>query len=214
MTVVEEWGRAVYEGRATFDAFVVRTRATWERLAEMIARRWALPAWVTHDDVVQDLLLGAWEAMWRWDAARTRSIERFLVWCAVDKAKKRAHKARGAERHRGADGNPGRYERPLSAFDDENDPLTTLATAPEQDALISWDAMVDRARVYCRSAAEVRAVQALAAEYSVRAAALRLYTDPRMRVECRLASPGHAERWVSQVVRALSARARTEGWSS
>jgi DNA-directed RNA polymerase specialized sigma24 family protein len=108
--------RAVYDGRATFDAVVREHRAHFRALAAQILRRWKLPPWVQLEDVEQDLLIAAWERLWDYDPARGTSIEGYVIWNAYDRAKKRAHKARGSKRSGNkADSNPSRFERGYAA---------------------------------------------------------------------------------------------------
>lgn len=208
MTGFEATARAVYDGRLSFEEFAAQTRAKWDRLAYMIRRRWRQPGWVTQSDQVQDLLLGAWEAIWRWDERRTPRLEHYLVWNAVDRAKKRAHKARGASLHRGADGNPGRIERPLAHYgeDVEDELVGRLAEPPQQDLLEEWQEMVADAAPACESEAELAVVAALAAERSLAGGARRLYRDSELRLRCGIEDAAHAESVVATTAARIAAR--------
>jgi DNA-directed RNA polymerase specialized sigma24 family protein len=135
---------AVQRGEMTFDQLARETRGHWERLAEYLGRRWRLPGWVAREDVVQDLLLGAWEAIWHYKEGRS-SIEGYVVWNACDKAKKRLHRHRGAKLHRKADSNPSRGEllyRQVWGDDGDRRAEEQTAQAPtQQEALESVEAL-------------------------------------------------------------------------
>lgn len=204
----EAWARAVHEGSESFDDFARGTGERWRRLAQMIHRRWAQPGWVTLEDVVQDLLVGAWEAIWKWDRRRAPTIEGYLVWNAVDKAKKRAHKARGAVLHATADRNPSRFDIAMSCFSEDAEAamMSECVVPPEQDVALEWADMVQRARGACRTEAEVLAVEALAEERSVFRAAARIYEDPDVRLRYRLGDEDKAFRFVERAAVVVAAR--------
>lgn len=108
---------AVYYGVVNFDQLARRTREVWRRLARYVMRRWKLPVWVALEDVEQELLLGAWATMWKWEPGRGPTLATFTTYNAVDKAKKAAHKWRNAKRSGNkADSAPGRFERPVSSL--------------------------------------------------------------------------------------------------
>lgn len=109
----------VYEGRATFEDLVRQDRQKkhFRSLAASIMRRWKLPASIAVEDVEQDLMLAAWLKLWDYEPGRGVTITGYLVYNAYDKAKKSAHKARGAIRSGNkADSNPSRAERCLASF--------------------------------------------------------------------------------------------------
>jgi DNA-directed RNA polymerase specialized sigma24 family protein len=189
----EAEARALYDGRTTFGEFAARTRGKWASLAKMIMRRWRLPCWASEEDVVQDLLVGAWVGIWRWDAARG-GLERYLVWTAVDKAKKRAHRVRGAlDLHRCPDRAPGRPERPISSVaDDDTWAEAILAAPPEQEGLAERALAERRALRACRDRRERVVIRALAREEDLAAGAVRLYADPGARWHLALESEAHA----------------------
>lgn len=102
------------EGQISFDDFVRSTRADWQRIAAYLLRRWDAPCAVAVDDMVQELLLGCWTAVDRWEPTGGNSLKKFVVYQAVDKAAKWLHKQRRALRNDGR--NPSRHALPFSAF--------------------------------------------------------------------------------------------------
>ena len=114
---MERSAREMWEGKKTFAQFWTDTTAHWQGLASMLMRRWRAPAWVEREEIEQELMLGAWVAMTKYEPEK--DIKRggpaaFIVWNAVDKAKKKLHKLRGANLHGNADGATGTWEVPFS----------------------------------------------------------------------------------------------------
>jgi hypothetical protein len=58
--------------------------------------------------------LGAWIFLAHWDPKRGATIERFVIFNSMDKAKKWLHQQRGA--YRRDDRSPPRFDRPFSSF--------------------------------------------------------------------------------------------------
>lgn len=97
MSGMSERLRTLHAGETTFAAFYAATRPEWRRMALSICRRWSLPCGVMVEDVEQEMLLGAWRALGRWDPARA-SLVGFVVFSARSAASKWIHKQRGARR--------------------------------------------------------------------------------------------------------------------
>lgn len=91
---------AVRAGRLTFDQFARQTSTRWRYLAEQLLRHWSAPAAVDADDLCQELLIGAWAVLPRWQPARGASIDRFVVFNAMTTAKRWLHVQRGVKRTR------------------------------------------------------------------------------------------------------------------
>lgn len=106
---MEATATAVFEGRVSFEALV--EKEDWGRLAGDLLNRWPAPGWVDKEDVVQELLIGAYEKIWEFQPDRGVKIGRYVVWNAVDKAKKKIHKWRGAKLHGSSDRNRSRFEK-------------------------------------------------------------------------------------------------------
>lgn len=118
--ILEEAAGAFRRGEISFDTFARRTRPYWMTQATKVLRRWSHPSDVGPEDLVQVMLLEAWQRSESFDVGRippgneTKAFRRYLVWNAVDKAKKWLHRARGAA---GARGNaPSRYARAFTSF--------------------------------------------------------------------------------------------------
>jgi hypothetical protein len=111
---------AVRCGRISFGLFERRTRPIWRAMAESLLRRWKGPASISAEDVMQELILGAWIFVAHWSPERLGtdgkpvSIDRYVVFNSMDKAKKWLHQQRNA--YRRDDRSPGRFERPFSSF--------------------------------------------------------------------------------------------------
>jgi DNA-directed RNA polymerase specialized sigma24 family protein len=90
--------RALHQKTITFHRFYRETAAEWSRMAAALHKHWKLPPTVTRDDVEQELLLGAWQAVPRWDPSKA-SLRAFVVWSAHDKALKWIHQQRGCNLH-------------------------------------------------------------------------------------------------------------------
>lgn len=84
----------------SFAKFTKATDKVWVAQARMLMRKWGvgLPKETTIDDLKQELLIAAWRFVAKWDPKYGVSISRYVVWNAVDKAKKALHKLRGASR--------------------------------------------------------------------------------------------------------------------
>lgn len=158
----------VHAGRDTFDEFARATVKHWEKLAAYIARRWRLPIWATTEDVRQDLLFAAWKGIWEWDPTRGVPIGSYVVYYAVDKAKKRAHCYRNAKRSGNADANPPRFERAATAAwgeDAERISETKLQVEATQVEDLERGELHGRVLKLCRTVEERHFVlQAMAAE--------------------------------------------------
>lgn len=226
---------AVHRGEITFTVFAKRTDKLWRRLAAQIRRRWPHPPWHGFEDTVNDLLLNAWEYLTtqdpkrKWDPAKSASCQRYVVWNAYDKAKKECHKVRGASHSRpkgqsdNVDRAKSRNERPLSSYGAEGSDDDEVAgvverlcfasgvyTAAVQEAALLGDEerteMSGRIWAYANSFGEMTALEVLAEARSVGEAAILLFENDSSRRELGLQDEAQAVDFVSQLVRAVSAR--------
>lgn len=197
--------RLLHAGEIGFDAFSRATASNWSGLGRFLLRKWHVPAGVGLEDVVQELLVGAWRAVPKYDAKKSSSLERYVVWCACDKAKKFIHKQRGAILHGNADSAPSRIAAPFSAFarDGEDDSATVnrfteeLSERAGQEEQLEFRQARAQALAQCRSARERLALEMLIeCEGSVERAAAALYDDPRTRLAMRFGNEVSAIRVV------------------
>ena len=194
------------EGRVTFNEFERATRPRWEALAGWLMRRWRLPGWVEQRDIVQDLLLGAWRAVWTFEPDRgSMPIERYVRVEAVNQAQKRIHKLRGANLHtyRG-----GHIDLPFGQMSEEAEAAMEAMTAvpAPQEGDVAWAESTARASRACESMAELLVVQALARTESLRGGAAIMYGDQDARDLLGLESEEHAVRVVVRAACALAER--------
>jgi hypothetical protein len=231
--------RAYARFEITFAEFYRRTTRLWFALARQMRRRWPQPSWVTIEDTVNDILLTAADLIKppiprvpQFDETRSTSLQRWVIYNAYDKAKKRGHKTRNAShaRAKGEKDNPdrarSRIERPLSSFGeeggDEGDHASVVErtcfsagvyTSPEQeDALLGEEDRKDVAQkvwMMAESFEEMDALAALSEARSIPEAAVLLYSDRSIRRSLSLESRAHAEEVVRRVVRTVAVRLRT-----
>lgn len=202
----------------TFGAFIHATRTEFARLAQALIRRWNPPAWVTTEDVVQDLHFGAWTTLFGkkpFNPARGVKLSRYVVFNAMSYAKRALHKARGAKLSGSADRNPSHIEKPLSAFGTRGDEgdlllerLLDAEPAAEQIMIMAEtrEEAIDRALRACTCAHERVAIIAIEQGGDVDGAGRVLYDDFPTRIALRLGSEEHAARYVSRAAHEVAAR--------
>lgn len=212
MSNLDEKLAALRAGEIGFDAFVRGTAKEFASMAKYLMRRWTPPEWVTPEDVVQDLYLGAWDAVPRFDPSRGVSLARFVVYGSMSKAKRTLHKARGVTISGSPDRKLSRFELNLSSIH-EGDALAEnlLAESPIAEALLVE--REERREAYARAMAvtepgtrERIAVLAIAEGGDISGAARVLYDDVDVRVDLRLGSEEIAERWIMSAAKAVAER--------
>lgn len=126
----------VRAGELSFDCFARETKDDWRRLGASLFRRWKLPDAVELEDLVQELLFGAWLAIPEWSAGKGTKIERFVVWQAMNAAKCWLHVQRGASKHGNRDKNASRFDFAAGdMFDDSGMEMPTIEATQEQVVL-------------------------------------------------------------------------------
>lgn len=199
------------DGRMPSGRFYANTHALWERIARSLLRRWSAPKWVTIEDLAQELRLGAWDAVWRYEPAYAAggTIGRFVIWNAIDHAKKKLHKMRGAKLSGDADRNPSRFETPLSTM---SATATTewleglLTVGPTQHALYEQHEAEERAQRVCINDVERSALRAFAETEDLVQAAVMLYSDEESRKALGFETAGDAGRAVANAAYAVARR--------
>lgn len=206
----------VREGRIDFQEFVDNSRTDFRRLATYLLRRWVSPEWFSIDDVEQELYLGAWNYIWRYEVSRSRGVtlQRFVIWNAANSAKIQLHKARGVTIAGSPDRKPSQIEKPLTFFGDDGEGealMTRILNEPPraEEALIEREirnqAVVKALRV-CESSNERYTILAIREAGSLDGAGQVLYDDIDHRIALRLASEQHADRFVFRHARKVVSR--------
>lgn len=144
----------VRDGVDTFDSFALATSDRWRRLAFTLLRRWSAGSAVDIDDLTQELLIGAWLAIPRWEDGR-QSLERFVVWNAMTDAKRWLHKQRGANLH----GNPDKAESRFAVLALDDEPIDAEVEAAQERIVET----LTRLRLACRLLRSEKSATALAA---------------------------------------------------
>lgn len=195
--------RDVFDGRVDFTTFARSTRDRWEKLADYLLGRWRAPRWYSREDVVQELLLGAWSRMWDFDPRRGVALARYVVWNAVDIAKKALHKVRGA--YRRDDRSPSVLpEVAVESFgEDAGEWLTAMGVEATQETRMQAAEQVLGA---CTNPRERRVMEAILATQCLLAGAFKLYDDTDVRLMFRMMSEEHAIKLTEQIALRVATR--------
>lgn len=206
----------LFNGEIDFKFFVDNTKVEFAKLAMSLARRWRLPMWHDLDDVQQDLKLGVWKYIHKYDAIRAKgkSLSWFVVFNAMAFAKTNMHKARGVTISGSPDRKVSCIEIPVSQFGDDGDGDALLESilaegAEAENALIAEETRVEavtRALKVCQNSRERFAVLAIREAGSLDAAGRLLYEDFDHRIALRLPSEEHANRFVYRQARVVADR--------
>lgn len=200
------------DGRSTFDEFVSVTREQWSSMARYIMRKWRLPEWAHLEDIEQELLFAVWSCLWNYEPSRGVPLKRYVVFNALDRAKKQMHKVRGASYGgRGVDFNPSRIELPFTTYSvlfDQEWIDKILCVDPDQIDRLEKQDSVKRVQRTCRSSREWYAVRALGETGSIEMSARLIYSDPDSRLDCRLRNENHALRVVEKAAMDVAERMR------
>jgi DNA-directed RNA polymerase specialized sigma24 family protein len=200
------------DGRSTYGEFARETRERWVAMARWLMRRWRVPGWVDVEDVVQELMIGAWRGCFEYQEGRgTRSLGGHVEYVATDKAKKRMHKWRGALLHGNPDAEDGHMDVPFCVVEDGDGWVDTLSNVPpgQEDALMrrqSGRAVLRQ----CQSIEELLVVQALAETESFIGSAALIYGDEDSRQLLELRSEEHAAQVVVRTAYAVVDRIQLE----
>lgn len=207
--------RRVRDEEIGFGDFVAGTRTEFRRMALHLMRRWKTPEWLVVEDVEQELYLGAWRFVPRFDPAKGKSLARYVVFNAMSEAKREMHRARGVTIHGNPDRRVSRFEVPVShlgAEEGDGEALTEvlLAESPEaEDAMIATQRVrrsATEALWACATPRERTAVLAIREAGSLDKAGLVLYDDVDLRIANRLGSEEQAERFIQKHAGAVAQR--------
>jgi DNA-directed RNA polymerase specialized sigma24 family protein len=199
---------AVYQNRLSFDRFAANTITTWRGIAAYLMRRWTPPVAVLIEDVVQELLIGAWHRIPTWDPQRG-PIHRYVVWNACTVAKRWLHRQRGANLHRG-DTAKSRFHFAISTLNYEEDTATRVAEGvaeATQEEDVSRSIAYQELQAACLTKREQYVLAALRdADGNVDDAAEILYEDCDLRLVCRLGSIEQSRRLIKRSIFLLTQR--------
>lgn len=191
------------DGTLSFVEFELATRERWESTARLLMRRWRIPSWVEVGDVVQDLLVGAWDAVWRYDPKRsTMSLGSYVRVMAFNEAQRHLHKVRGVDMHScvGA----SNIDTPFAVFSEEE-----IAGLESKSAVpADQHERAERSRrmlEVCQSMEELLSLQALHLTQNFGASAELLYQEASDVLKLR--DQEHATRVLVRSVYAVAARA-------
>lgn len=197
------------DGRTTFGEYLAATKARWESVAGWLMNRWRGPVWVDKADVLQDLYLGAWTGVWGHDDNHTmkngrdshRPLHMHVEYTAIDKAKKRLHKVRGAKLCGNADSAKSRMDVAFSAISD--DPMVIDAIIgivdPEQQREI-------RTHEICASERERLVMRAVMMSDTVKGSVDYLFEDEESRERLGIEDRSHAGRIVGRTTAVVARR--------
>jgi len=177
----------LHAGEIEFDEFTRATEREWSALAATLLGRYECPSAVGVDDVRQELLLAAWNAMRRW-SGDGMPLQSWCVMQASNYAKSYIHQQRGALRHRGTA--PSRHPVAFATFSEEREEVVIAArvTPPNQERELARKDAMKSAIERAESPAEKLALTALFRTESVDGGASMLYDDKTARQACGLKS--------------------------
>ena len=201
---LDDYFTALRAGTIDARTFFLATNSLWLRLSRYLLRRFKSPAWVTEDELAQDLRIGAWKAVWDYEEqfSNGRSLARYAEWHAVDKAKKRLHKYRGAKLSGNADANPSRFETPISQLGSDETTMewleglaVTAATQLEDCARAELLRRIDK--VFHDDGKRYVARLLLDNGGDVEETAIGVFLDRRAMRRCRLTKPREVGQFVA-----------------
>jgi len=158
-------------GEMTFDRFVYLTGPYWRRVAGDLRSRWEVPPAIGVEDIVQELLLGVWTALDKYEAGKS-PIKSFVLTRAIWSVKRWLHRERGAWGWQPKE--PSRF--PLSSsdtVDQYEDPGGTEQERAVEVLERMRVASTDRERVVMERIARCPSVDLVAAD---------IYSDPDARL--------------------------------
>jgi hypothetical protein len=199
--------RALWEGEITFQRFERETRRDWDKLAGKMWGRWQLPAGVSEDDVRQEMLLGAWKAVAKYDPARGVGLANYVVWEACNRAAKWLHGQRKAKRRDGK--SPSRHALTMGALRVDVDGELGASEAfdlfqhtdPDQEQRTDHALVMSQVEGMAATPLDLDAVRSwVRAGGDVVEAGVELWLDAVARADHGLRSPRQAVRAVERAV--------------
>jgi DNA-directed RNA polymerase specialized sigma24 family protein len=202
--------RRLRDGESTYEEFVHATQDRWQALARWLMRKWKVPVWVEAEDIVQELLLGAWHGLWEYEDTRGhRTLVGHVEYVAVDKAKKKMHKLRGALLHGNADAATGNIDMPFCMWGEDADHKveTRMSIAPPQETtMLHREENAAKMMRLCQSVEEMLIIQAFAITENLQASVTLVYRDEEARALLRLESEEHAAEVLGRAAHSVARR--------
>lgn len=206
MKTSEESARDAREGRITFEQFVAETRGKWRARAQAFVRAFRIPAWLSVDDIEQELLTEAWSALPGYEDGRGGvGVWSFVSFCAIKKTTKIVQAARGVEKHRRK--GPARFEAPISSLakaGDEDAPEIEVAVEATQERALEERENLRRVFEMLDEHGCADMLAAFATSRDADDAADTIYDDVKARLRHRFSSREQARTVVRGVVRAVA----------
>lgn len=208
---------ALRDGGLTFDTFATRHGDRFHRWARYFFERWPQRA-IGADDLAQEAMIEAWQAVDKWDPSRGVPIDRFVEYRVGERMTREIHRVNGWPRKdRGTrapsmvslqDVGPGRCGLPDSHREEDSrgENAAIVIDAVDKPALDPV-VVLDRDRVISGLSND-RLAQLTAAGVAlgmnIRVMGVYIYQDDDMRKEFRFTSQEHAIREVRKKVRRTS----------
>lgn len=120
-------------GKISFDQFALGTADEWDRLATSMWNSWRknIPPTVSTEDIRQEMLLHAWQAVGKWDPERGTPLEKYVVFNACAKAARFIHTQRAAKRR--SDKSESRHPMAFSTIRETDEWVEAVLADSPQD---------------------------------------------------------------------------------
>ncbi len=172
-------------GAISFNEFARSNGQDWIAMARYLIRRF--PSELDEQDVVQELLIGSWQALHKFDPTRGVTPERFCVFNALRRTRRRLHRqARAPEELLGCSPEPAL----------EVEQLVPASQQHETERTERLRQLVDR----CSSLKDAVVLLAFFREEDRTLAAGAIYRDAELRRLCRLGNEDRAKQVVCQTL--------------
>lgn len=196
----EERLMALREGKVSFASVYNQTRNLWVYMADklLVVRNPGIG--VGREDVVQELLVGAWRAVGKWDPTRGVAIDRYVIFNSNANAAHWLDHQREASCGGKLSRNPTRAPMLGSRVDIGDSEVFARKMDPKLDNLLDVQSFLERVSL---SVVERIVVEALCSTQSPRAAALQIYNHYPHRIRLELGCERAAVRLVQRVAARL-----------
>lgn len=136
------------DGAAEYAELARTTEKDWSRLAHYLHGRWVVPPEIGVEDVRQELLIEARDAIAAWDATRGYPLDRYVIWTALDKVRKYLHRERNAEKRSGSAAS--NFPMPVASFTEdagEGEFAISLAHDAGQEVILALKELIETNRI-------------------------------------------------------------------